>query len=62
MPSLVLAALEVSMLCRTACFGLVILKFGTVTDGNSANSLANGDGLALAANASPVIRDLRFVR
>ena len=53
---------RVSMVWRTACLGWSILKFGTVTVGNSANNLVNGDGLALAANASPEIRDLCLVR
>ena len=52
----------VSMVCRTACLGWSILKFDTVTVGNSANNLANGDGLALAANAGPVNWDLCLVR
>ena len=46
---------------RTSCLGRSILKFGTVTDGNSANNLANGDGFAVAVNASPVIWNLRLV-
>ena len=52
----------VLIVCRTPCLGRLTLKFGTVTDGNSANNFANGDGLVAAANASPVIWDLRLVR
>ena len=48
---------RVSIVWRTSCLGLSILKFGTVMDGNSVKRLVNGDGFSEAANASPVMRE-----
>ena len=48
--------------CCTACLGRAMSKFGMVTSGNSARSLDSVDGLAVAANARPVIRDRYLVR